>query len=151
MLPVSLFCPLWLPLRYSLTFISKGRGFDWLYFYHFPVLSFILSDKLYHIMLYTSSWVGFELTTSVVIGFDCIGSCKSKYHTITATMTPQSIKWFFKEFDIKLIHPCGNTIYIVMLDMIDGNQHFAIVVYAIQLINMYDIIIINMSVNCCLH
>ena len=42
MLPVSLFCPLWLPLRYSLTFISKGRGFDWLYFYHFPVLSFIL-------------------------------------------------------------------------------------------------------------
>ena len=58
-----------------------------------------------------------------------------------------AIKWFFKEFDIKLIHPCGNTIYIVMLDMIDGNQHFAIVVYAIQLINMYDIIIINMSVN----
>jgi hypothetical protein len=58
-----------------------------------------------------------------------------------------AIKWFFKEFYIKLIHPCGNTIYIVMLDMIDGNQHFAIVVYAIQLINMYDIIIINMSVN----
>jgi hypothetical protein len=58
-----------------------------------------------------------------------------------------AIKWFFKEFDIKLIHPCGNTIYIVKLDMIDGNQHFAIVVYAIQLINMYDIIIINMSVD----
>jgi hypothetical protein len=30
----------------------------------------------------------FELTTSVVIGTDCIGSCKSNYHTITATTTP---------------------------------------------------------------
>jgi len=31
-------------------------------------------DKLYHIMLYTSSWAGFELTPSVVKGTDCIGS-----------------------------------------------------------------------------
>jgi hypothetical protein len=30
-------------------------------------------------------WVGFELTTLVVIGTDCIGSIKSNYHTITAT------------------------------------------------------------------
>jgi hypothetical protein len=28
-------------------------------------------------------------TTSVVIGTDCIGSCKSNYHTITATTAPQ--------------------------------------------------------------
>jgi hypothetical protein len=27
-------------------------------------------------------------TTSVVIGTDCIGSCKSNYHTITATTAP---------------------------------------------------------------
>jgi len=27
----------------------------------------------------------FELTTSVVIGTDCIGSCKSNYHPIMAT------------------------------------------------------------------
>ena len=27
-----------------------------------------VTDKLYHIMLYTSAWAGFELTTSVVIG-----------------------------------------------------------------------------------
>ena len=33
-------------------------------------------DKLYHIMLYTSPWSRFELTTSVVIGTDFIGSCK---------------------------------------------------------------------------
>ena len=30
-------------------------------------------------------WAGFELTTLVVIGTDCIGSCISNYHTI---MTP---------------------------------------------------------------
>jgi len=43
-----------------------------------------VTDKPYHIMLYTSPWSRFELTTSVVIGKDCIGSCKSNYHTITA-------------------------------------------------------------------
>jgi hypothetical protein len=47
-----------------------------------------VTDKLYHIMLYTSSWSRFELTTSVVIGTDCIGSCKSNYHTRTATTAP---------------------------------------------------------------
>ena len=28
------------------------------------------------------AWAGFELTMLVVIGTDCTGSCKSKYHTI---------------------------------------------------------------------
>ena len=44
-----------------------------------------VTDKHYHIMLYTSPWRIFELTTSVVIGTDYIGSCKSNYNTITAT------------------------------------------------------------------
>ena len=43
-----------------------------------------ITDKLDHIMLCTSPWLRFELTTSVVIGTDCIGSCKSNYHKITA-------------------------------------------------------------------
>jgi hypothetical protein len=47
-----------------------------------------VTDNLYHIMLYTSPWSRFDLTTSVVIGTDCIGSCKSIYHTITAMMAP---------------------------------------------------------------
>jgi hypothetical protein len=47
-----------------------------------------VTDKLYHIMLYTSPWSRFDLTTLVVIGTDCIGSCLSNYHTITATMAP---------------------------------------------------------------
>jgi len=42
-----------------------------------------VTDKLHHIMLYTSPCAGIKLTTSEVIGTDCIGSCKSNYHTIT--------------------------------------------------------------------
>jgi hypothetical protein len=35
-----------------------------------------------------TNWTGFKLTTLVVIDSDCIGSCKSNYHTITTTMAP---------------------------------------------------------------
>ena len=34
----------------------------------------LVTDKLYHIMMYTSPWSRFELTTSVVIGTDCVSS-----------------------------------------------------------------------------
>ena len=46
-----------------------------------------VTDKLYHIMLYREllAWVGFELTTLLVIGTDSTGSFKSNYHTITTT------------------------------------------------------------------
>jgi hypothetical protein len=58
---------------------------------HQPVAS---TDKLYHIMLYRVylTWTRFELTTSVVIDTDCTGSCKSNYHTITATTAPLSLR-----------------------------------------------------------
>jgi hypothetical protein len=47
-------------------------------------ISEILLKMAYHIMLYTSPWSRFKFTISVVIGTDCIGSCKFNYHTITA-------------------------------------------------------------------
>ena len=63
-------------------------------------------DKLYHIVLYTSTWSRFDLTsvvivdlTSVVIGTDCICSCKSNYHTITATMPPSEFNIKIKRFN----------------------------------------------------
>ena len=52
---------------------------------------------------YTSPWTGFELTTLVVIGTDCIGSCKSNYHTITATTAPIDRCRFLQQ------HMCKNT------------------------------------------
>jgi ribonuclease HIII len=41
-----------------------------------------VTDKSYHIgcIKYTSPWAEFELTTLVVIGTDCTGSCKFNYH-----------------------------------------------------------------------
>ena len=47
-----------------------------------------VTDKLYHILLYISPWSRFKLTTSVVIGTNCIGRCKSNNHTIPTTATP---------------------------------------------------------------
>jgi len=62
------------------------------------MVSFIVEETgvpgenlLYHIMLYTSPWSKFELTTSVVIGTDCIGNLKSNYHTITTTKAPNKL------------------------------------------------------------
>jgi hypothetical protein len=40
-----------------------------------------VTGKLYHIMLYTLPWAGFNLATLVVIGIDCTGSCKFSYST----------------------------------------------------------------------
>ena len=53
-------------------------------------------DKLYYIMLHTSPWSRFEITTSVVIGTDSIGNCKSNYHAITSTTAPHLLIEIFK-------------------------------------------------------
>jgi hypothetical protein len=43
------------------------------------------------------AWSGFELTTLVVIGTDCIGNYKSNFNTITITTVP-SISYSFPLF-----------------------------------------------------
>jgi hypothetical protein len=43
---------------------------------------------------YTTLWVGFELTILVVIGIDCMVSCKSNYHTITTTPYRPEYEWY---------------------------------------------------------
>ena len=47
--------------------------------------------QLYHKMLYQVylTMSRFKLTTLVVIGTDCIDSCKSNYHMITTMKAPQ--------------------------------------------------------------
>jgi len=50
---------------------------------HRPVASHW--QTLSHCIEYTSAWTGFELTTLVVIGTDCICSYKSNYYAITTT------------------------------------------------------------------
>ena len=47
-----------------------------------------VTDKLCYLICYTSPSPRFELTTSVVIGTDCIDSCKFNYQTITVTTAP---------------------------------------------------------------
>jgi hypothetical protein len=39
--------------------------------------------------LYSSSWARVKPTTLVMVGTDCIGSCKSNHHTITTTTASQ--------------------------------------------------------------
>ena len=53
-----------------------------------------VTETVYHIMMYTSPWSWFDLIASVGIGTDCIWSCRSNYHTITATTVPLNFSIF---------------------------------------------------------
>ena len=48
-------------------------------------------QTLSHNVVSNTPRVGFKLTTIVVIGTNCIGSCKSNYHTITTTTAPSTL------------------------------------------------------------
>jgi hypothetical protein len=53
-----------------------------------------VTGKLYRIMLYWEHLflAGFELTTLLVMGSDCIGRYKTNYHTMTAMMDPTNFQ-----------------------------------------------------------
>ena len=54
-----------------------------------------LSHNVVHL-----AWTGFELTTLVVIGIDCIGSCKSNYHMIMDTAAPGYGNWSVVRYNV---------------------------------------------------
>jgi hypothetical protein len=83
----------------AVSFIGGGNQRTWRK--HRPVAS---HWQTYHIMLYTSPWSRFELTTSVVIGTDWIGSCKSNYYTITTTTAPSWYMSFCELYYIRIYH-----------------------------------------------
>jgi len=75
----------------STTFqLYRGGQFYWCKKLDDPGKPLTCRKSLTNIMLYTSPWSRFPLTTSVVIGTDCTDSCKSNYHTITATIPTSS-------------------------------------------------------------
>ena len=59
------------------------------------------TDKLYHILLYRVNLAKYEfkLTTLVMTGTDCTGSCKSNYHTIMTMEAPMT-NWSRETFDM---------------------------------------------------
>jgi hypothetical protein len=66
-----------------------------------------VTDKLYHIMYRVHlTWARFEVTSSVAIGTDCIGSCKFNYHTINNHTGPplKIYDWYHS-----LCHLCNRT------------------------------------------
>ena len=51
---------------------------------------------------YILSWAGFEIPTLVVIVTDCMGSCRSNYHTITTTTAKLPFSFTYVFFCISM-------------------------------------------------
>ena len=74
----------------AVSFIGGGNQSTWRkpLIYRKSLTNFITWCCIKH----TSPWTGFKVTTLVVIGTDCIGSCKSNYHMITTITSPSTVQ-----------------------------------------------------------
>jgi len=92
--PLSSYCDglglwCWTPLS-TIFQLYRGSQLYWWWKPEYPEKTTDLPQIAYDIMLNRVhlAWAGFELTTLVVIGTDCTGSCKSNYHTVMPTTAP---------------------------------------------------------------
>ena len=67
---------------------------------------------------YSLPWAGFELTKVVVIGTDCIDSCKYNNHTITTPQQPLNscLGKIISKFDVNYYSKMDNLIIVVQFN-----------------------------------
>ena len=92
--------------------------------------------------MHTSPCSRFEFATPVVINTDCIGSCKSNYHTITAMMalpfkyidikTKMSIK-YNKQGNVLRVMIFKQQIYLASWQSVDYDHSLTLLLYCLCL------------------
>jgi ribosome-interacting GTPase 1 len=89
--------------------------------------------------------MGFKLTTLVVIGTNCIGSCKSNYHTITTTEArsvfgrkgrEQVTEYKINNADVVLR---DDSTADDLVDVVEGNRVFLPCIYLLNKIDQISI------------